>query len=47
MLLPILSPISFKSVEFRDEMGLRMSNGICPCFLAFFVHVYKFMCSWI
>ena len=32
---PSLSPIPFKSVEFRDGMGPRLSNGISPCFFAF------------
>ena len=33
----MLSPIPFKNinVEVRDEMGLRLVNGISPCFLAF------------
>ena len=33
MPLPNLGPIPLK--KFRDGMGLRLGNGISPCFLAF------------
>jgi len=33
MPLPSLSPIPFKNVEIRDGMGLRLGNGISPCFM--------------
>ena len=34
MPLPSLGPI-LKNVEFRDGMGLRLGNGISPCFFTF------------
>ena len=37
--LPIFNPIPFLTVEFRDGIGLRMSNGISPCFFAFQVEL--------
>ena len=33
--LPSLSPIPFKDAEFRNEMGLRLCNGISLHFFAF------------
>ena len=35
MPLPSLGPIPLKNVEFRDGMGLRLGNGISPCFFTF------------
>jgi len=35
MPLPSLGPIPLKNIEFRDEMGLRLGNGISTCFFAF------------
>ena len=36
MPLPSLGPIPSLNSTFFNEMGLRLGNGIYPCFLAFF-----------